>query len=65
MTTMIAVTQAVRTLREAHELCNLRRADEQFFTEWQGALPELTARETEALERLKRRYLFYLGGRNQ
>ena len=60
MVTTIAVTQAVRTLREAHELFDLRKANELFFTEWQGTLPDLTDSEKTALAHLKNRYLYYL-----
>lgn len=60
MVTTIAVTQAVKTLREAHELFNLRKADATFFPEWQGELPELTDLEKAELAHLKDRYLHYL-----
>ena len=60
MVTTIAVTQAVRTLREAHERFDLHKANDSFFTEWRGALPDLTNLEQEALAHLKERYLYYL-----
>jgi len=60
MVTTTAVTQAVKTLKEAHDLFNLRKADATFFTEWQGDLPELSNSEKAALTHLKNRYLYYL-----
>ena len=60
MVTTIAVTQAIKTLRDAHQRLNLHKADASFFTEWQNDLPELTDSETAELTRLKSRYLYYL-----
>ena len=61
MTTTVAVTQAITTLREAHDRLHLTRVtDEAFFTEWRGDLPELIPSEMAALEHLKDRYLDYL-----
>ncbi|MEL6940478.1 MAG: type I restriction endonuclease subunit R [Cyanobacteria bacterium J06598_1] len=60
MATTIAVTQAVKTLKDAHELFDLRKADADFFTEWQNDLPELSNLEKAELTRLKNRYLYYL-----
>ncbi|MEM1308767.1 MAG: type I restriction endonuclease subunit R [Cyanobacteria bacterium P01_H01_bin.153] len=61
MVTTIAVTQAITTLREAHDRFNLSRAtDEAFFSEWRDSLPELTAAEVAVLNHLKDRYLYYL-----
>ena len=54
MVTTIAVTQAVASLREAHERFNLSRASEQdFFTEWHEPLAPLTTAEVTELEHLK------------
>ena len=60
MVTTIAVTQAIRTIREARELLNLSQVDASFFLEWQRSLPDLTASESAELARLKERYLYYL-----
>lgn len=60
MVPTIAVTQAVKTLAEAHKLFDLQRADAAFFTEWQGDLPELSTAEKAELAALKARYLYYL-----
>ena len=63
MVTTIAVTQAVKTLKEAHELFDLSKiAGADFFTEWQSDLPELSNLEKAELTRLKNRYLYYLEG---
>ncbi len=57
----IAVTEAVTSLRNAHELLNLARSpDPDFFTEWRDTLPDLTATEVNAIAHLKDRYLHYL-----
>lgn len=37
-----------------------RESNPAFFTEWQDALPELTAAEITVLDQLKDRYLFYM-----
>lgn len=60
MTTTLAVTQAIKTLREAHERFNLRKAEVGFFSEWQLPLPALSTSEQDELEHLKNRYLYYL-----
>ncbi|ASC72603.1 hypothetical protein XM38_035610 [Halomicronema hongdechloris C2206] len=61
MVTTIAVTQAITTLREAHERFNLSRAtDEPFCAEWRDTLPQLTAVEVAELDHLRDRYLYYL-----
>jgi hypothetical protein len=61
MVTTIAVTQAITTLREAHERFHLSPAtDESFFDEWREPLPALTAAEVAELTHLKNRYLYYM-----
>lgn len=61
MVTTVAVTKAVKSLREAHELFNLSRvSDEQSFTEWTSPLPALTDSENLTLEHLRNRYLYYV-----
>jgi hypothetical protein len=61
MVTTIAVTQAVSTLREAHERFHLSQiTDESFFDEWRDPLPGLTTAEVAELTRLKSRYLYYM-----
>jgi hypothetical protein len=57
----LAVTEAVTSLRNAHELLNLARSpDPDFFTEWRDTLPELTPTEVNAIAHLTDRYLQYL-----
>jgi hypothetical protein len=61
MVTTIAVTQAISTLREAHERFHLSQVtDESFFDEWRAPLPDLTTAEVAELTRLKNRYLYYM-----
>ena len=61
MVTTIAVTQAITTLREAHDRYHLSPVtDGSFFNEWQSPLPALTAAESTELTRLKDRYLYYM-----
>ena len=60
MTQTLAVTTAITNLNEAHQRLNLtptNRAD--FFTEWQGELPDLLQDEIDTLDRLKARYRYY------
>lgn len=57
----IAATQAITTLREAHERFHLSRVtDEPFFNEWRESLPVLTTAEVAELTHLKNRYLYYM-----
>ncbi|MGB3491346.1 MAG: hypothetical protein WBA57_01365 [Elainellaceae cyanobacterium] len=61
MVQTLAVTQAMSSLREAHQLFNLSRdTSEEFFSEWQLPLPELSETELAELEHLKHRYLYYM-----
>ena len=60
MPTTLAVTQAIKTLRDAQERFNLRKAEAEFFSEWQAPLPALSTSEQSELEHLKNRYLYYL-----
>lgn len=61
MVQILAVTQAMSSLREAHQLFNLSRdPSEEFFSEWQLPLPELSEPELAELEHLKHRYLYYM-----
>ncbi|NJL20162.1 MAG: type I restriction endonuclease subunit R [Leptolyngbyaceae cyanobacterium SM1_3_5] len=55
-----AVTKAIETLNQAEAKFGFSRSlDQQFFFEWQEPLPELTEAETNALDRLQQRYLYY------
>ncbi len=48
-----AITNAVKSLTEVETRFGLRRNDEpEFFSEWQGELPELTESEMAALARM-------------
>jgi hypothetical protein len=61
MAKTLAVTQAIKTVRDAHERFNLRRISEpQFFIEWQASLPALSPVEKTDIAHLKDRYLYYL-----
>lgn len=61
MVTTLAVTKAIKTIRDAHERFGLSRSEEPaFFTEWQQPLPLLSSLEDSELSRLKNRYLYYL-----
>lgn len=61
MAKTFAVTQAIKTLRDAHERFNLQRTSElQFFMECQEPLPTLSTSERAELEHLKDCYLYYL-----
>ncbi len=56
----IAVTDAITTIHEAHQMFGLQPTqDASFFSEWQLSLPELSEVEKLALDRLRDRYLYY------
>ena len=60
MTQTLAVTTAITNLNEAHQRLDLRPANRSdFFSEWQGKLPELRPDEVDTLDRLKARYRYY------
>ncbi len=55
----IAITEALTTIADAEQKLNLTRTeDDGFFGEWRGELPGLSEREEEALDELRRRYLY-------
>ena len=57
--TTIVVTNAITSLREAESRFNLERIEDlRFFQEWQIELPKLQQVEIEALDRIKRGYLY-------
>jgi hypothetical protein len=61
----IALTEAARSLAEVETRFNLHRAeDEQFFSEWQQDLPELTDAERAKLQILRQRLLSHGGASN-
>lgn len=61
MITTLAVTDIILTDADAHDRLNLQRTTEpEFFTEWQGPLPELRPEEAAELEHLSDRYLRYI-----
>lgn len=54
-----AITEAITILAEAERRFSLTRTeDTAFFPEWQEALPALTTVERNALDELRRRYLY-------
>jgi hypothetical protein len=56
-----AIARAILSFRDVEAKLNLRRsADPDLFFEWAESLPELSAPEKTALERLSTRYLRYL-----
>jgi len=55
----VTITEAFITIAEAEQKLHLSRTeDDSFFLEWQGDLPALSEREQEALDELRRRYLY-------
>lgn len=55
----LAVTEAVKSIRQAEELFELARSnDPRFFSEWQGELPALTTGEEATCDRIKASYLY-------
>ena len=60
MAKFVAVTDAIKTLAEAESRLNLsRNEDEDFFTEWQMPLPNLSDSEQVALDTLRCRLLYH------
>jgi hypothetical protein len=60
MATVIAVTDAIKSLADAEARLNLRRNDQpHFFDEWQSPLPPLTVPELADLAQLHRRLLYH------
>jgi hypothetical protein len=60
MSQTIAITEAITTILAAEQKFNLKRnEDDQFFTEWQENLPELTTTDLTSLKDLRRRYLYH------
>ena len=56
-----AISKAITKLSDVRSKFNLSRSDDpQFFTEWLGELPEIKDREKLELDRLKKRYFYYL-----
>ena len=54
-----AITDAIKTIAVAEQRFNLSRAEsETFFNEWQTALPELSDRQKNQLNKLRQRYLY-------
>lgn len=60
MAKIVAVTEAIKSLTDVESRFGLQRTeDEQFFPEWQIALPDLTEAEQNALNVLRRRLLYH------
>jgi len=61
MAQVTAIAKAILSFRDVETKLNLRRSsDPHFFFEWEEAMPELTAHEKIALERISARNLHYL-----
>jgi hypothetical protein len=61
MTNTIAITKAVKSLRDVQEKFGLTRtSDPQFFSEWNELLPKLTQAEKVVLDRLRNLYFYYM-----
>ena len=59
MTTTLAATEAIDSIRKAESIFNLRRIDDlQFFPEWFENLPVLNHEETITLDRIQKSYLY-------
>lgn len=57
----LAITQAITKYQDLADRFQINRTDNpEFFWEWQQNLPELSDRQKNELERLKRRYLNYI-----
>lgn len=60
MVQTVGITKAIINLNQAHDKFNLTQTDDpQFFTEWIEDLLELSDSEKEALNHLKKHYLYY------
>lgn len=60
MVQITAITDAITTLAEAENRFGLRRTeDEQFFREWFEGLPDITDADKEALDTIRRRYVYH------
>ena len=56
-----AITDAINTLADVESCFSLRRTeDEGFFREWYEGLPEISQGERDALDLIRRRYLYHL-----
>ncbi len=59
MTTTLAFTEAIDSIRKAESLFQLKRVDDsQFFPEWFENLPALNHEETTTLDRIQKSYLY-------
>jgi hypothetical protein len=59
MTTTLAVTEAIDSIRKAESVFNLKRIDNsQFFPEWYENLPALSHEERTTLDRIQKSYLY-------
>ncbi|MFE1744224.1 type I restriction endonuclease [Coleofasciculus sp. H7-2] len=60
MVKIIPIAENISTLRQVRDKFNLiLAADDHFFNEWFEGLPEITDREKETLDRIKRRYHYH------
>ncbi|BAT53532.1 unknown protein [Nostoc sp. NIES-3756] len=61
MTTSIAITEGITTLRQVEEKLGLTLSgDSQFFTEWMADLPALSEAEQARLEQVRQNYLYQI-----
>ncbi len=60
MVSTIGIRENIKSLNDLQAKFNLKQTeDDQFFTEWYEELPELTAQEKAALERIKKRHSYH------
>lgn len=60
MVTGSSIREAITTLNDLHQRLGLMQAEnDNFFSEWTGDLPTLTAQEQASIDRLKRRYDYH------
>jgi hypothetical protein len=60
MVSTVGIRESIKSLNDLRDRFNLSQTQsDRFFTEWYENLPELSDREREALERIKRRYDYH------
>jgi hypothetical protein len=60
MVSTVGIRESIKSLNDLRDRFNLiQTQSDRFFTEWYENLPELSDREREALERIKRRYDYH------
>lgn len=59
MTQTLLIARTITSLAQVESTFNIRPADDQFFTEWDESLPELTNTERSRLDVIKQRFLYH------